>query len=336
MHERERAHFCSRLFSPLRSLSHLPCARFVHEPQGTSRRSHGYLQQATFWLLESAGPPQGPIRLALLPAQVGGRGLGHRCGARSRPRQEPRRCLNSTRKTTFAHAHRLHIKDMAEVGRPLLRSKAMCLEKLKGDLGREKTSALTRERLIAYGKARAKQGAGPVTLGMDIGYIRTDPRPCCRSARRRGADRAGRCWPAWRCAGLASSAKAMNATVDRPKMSSIASSPTTTTIRGRRFPSGGSSSSPSPPRCGRTRSAALLWTDVDLSTCLAIVRNRKDPRRKSGNDQKVPLLDATGYDAVALLKEQRALGLSGDRSWSSRRSVAARSISRTCAASRSG
>ena len=32
---------------------------------------------------------------------------------------------------------------------------------------------LTRERLIGYGKARAKEGAGPVTLGIDIGYIRT-------------------------------------------------------------------------------------------------------------------------------------------------------------------
>lgn len=76
-------------------------------------------------------------------------------------------------KTTFAALIELHIKDMAEVGRPLLRSKALCLEKLKNDLGDESLGALTRERLIAYGKSRAKQGAGPVTLGMDIGYIRT-------------------------------------------------------------------------------------------------------------------------------------------------------------------
>jgi hypothetical protein len=36
-----------------------------------------------------------------------------------------------------------------------------------------KLNALTRERLIAYGKGRAKQGAGPVTIAIDIGYIRT-------------------------------------------------------------------------------------------------------------------------------------------------------------------
>ena len=47
---------------------------------------------------------------------------------------------------------------------------------------------------------------------------------------------------------------------------------------------------------------SLVWNDVDLSTRRAIVRNRKDPRRKSGNDQQVPLLDAAGYDAVTLLR----------------------------------
>lgn len=58
-------------------------------------------------------------------------------------------------KTSFSALIELHIKDMAEVGKPLLRSKALCLEKLKSDLGRAKLSALTRERLIAYGKDRA-------------------------------------------------------------------------------------------------------------------------------------------------------------------------------------
>lgn len=59
----------------------------------------------------------------------------------------------------------------------------------------------------------------------------------------------------------------------------------------------------------------LRWTDVDFATSLATVRNRKDPRRKSGNDQKVPLLDATGYDAIAILREQKSLGLGGDRAF---------------------
>ena len=32
---------------------------------------------------------------------------------------------------------------------------------------------LDRELLIDFGKARAKNGAGPMTLSIDLGYIRT-------------------------------------------------------------------------------------------------------------------------------------------------------------------
>lgn len=75
--------------------------------------------------------------------------------------------------TTFSFVINLHIRDLAQVGKPLLRSKAFSLDKLKHVLGREKLAGLTRERLIAYAKARANQGAGTATIGMDIGYIRT-------------------------------------------------------------------------------------------------------------------------------------------------------------------
>jgi integrase len=35
------------------------------------------------------------------------------------------------------------------------------------------------------------------------------------------------------------------------------------------------------------------------------VRDRKDPRNKDGNDQRVPLVDLNGYDAWEILMEQR-------------------------------
>lgn len=71
-------------------------------------------------------------------------------------RGKPPNAFTADDKTSFASRIELRIKDMAEVGKPLLRSKTLCLEKLKRDLGREKLSALSRERLIDYGKARAK------------------------------------------------------------------------------------------------------------------------------------------------------------------------------------
>ncbi len=44
---------------------------------------------------------------------------------------------------------------------------------MRRDLGDVALKNLTREQLIGFGKARAREGAGPVTVGMDIGYIRT-------------------------------------------------------------------------------------------------------------------------------------------------------------------
>jgi hypothetical protein len=77
------------------------------------------------------------------------------------------------RKTTFARLIQLHIADMSEVGKSPRRSMAKCLDKLEMTIGRVALVDLKRERLIEFGKARAKEGAGPMTLSMDIDYIRT-------------------------------------------------------------------------------------------------------------------------------------------------------------------
>jgi len=51
----------------------------------------------------------------------------------------------------------------------------------------------------------------------------------------------------------------------------------------------------------------IKWSDVDLQKRVVLVRDRKDPRRKEGNNQRVPLLNLTGYDAWHLLLEQKIL-----------------------------
>lgn len=76
-------------------------------------------------------------------------------------------------KTKFREIVEPHIKGLQDVRKPLLRSKAACLEKLRHQLGHERLDARARERLIESGKVRAREGAGPVTLGIDLTYIRT-------------------------------------------------------------------------------------------------------------------------------------------------------------------
>ncbi|MGC1486224.1 MAG: tyrosine-type recombinase/integrase, partial [Albidovulum sp.] len=46
------------------------------------------------------------------------------------------------------------------------------------------------------------------------------------------------------------------------------------------------------------------WTDLDLDRRMLLIRDRKDPRNKTGNDQRIPLFAATGFDAWALVTPQ--------------------------------
>ena len=78
---------------------------------------------------------------------------------------------SASRLRTFGDLVDLHITDMCEGGKPPRRRKAATLRPLKRDLGKEKIGHLDRQKLIDYGKMRAEQGAGPVTLGIDIGVI---------------------------------------------------------------------------------------------------------------------------------------------------------------------
>jgi len=219
--------------------------------------------------------------------------------------------VSTNNNNTFGALVTTHIRDLQELGRPLLRGKAMCLEKLKRDLGSERLIALTRERLIAYGKEWAQEGAGPVTLPIDFGYIRTilihaaavhglsvptEPVMLARAASRRLGlvGKGGGTHPPTN----PGRARIIAYSEDKPRqiipVGRLVKFAIATAMR-------------------QNEICSLLWDDVDLSSCIAIVRNRKDPRRKSGNDQRVPLLNVAGYDAITLLREQRSLRPKGDR-----------------------
>jgi hypothetical protein len=80
---------------------------------------------------------------------------------------DPKAIIPSSVKT-FGEIIDLHIQDMLEVGKKIRRSKNAVLESLKLTLGSCKLREMTRSALIDYGKKRAKQGAGPATLVIDM------------------------------------------------------------------------------------------------------------------------------------------------------------------------
>ncbi|MHB0773947.1 hypothetical protein [Bradyrhizobium sp. 5.13L] len=63
---------------------------------------------------------------------------------RSRPFEQPR---------IFSDLIALHLDDLAQVGKPVRRSKSMVLNALKISLGRTNLKELTRERLIEFGRS---------------------------------------------------------------------------------------------------------------------------------------------------------------------------------------
>lgn len=78
-----------------------------------------------------------------------------------------------SKKDSFGSLIDIHIEDMEAVNRPLRRSKDAVLKRLKKELGDTPINQMTRERLIRYGRERAKEGAGPATVAIDISFIGT-------------------------------------------------------------------------------------------------------------------------------------------------------------------
>lgn len=204
---------------------------------------------------------------------------------------------------TFGDLVNLHIADMCAVGKPPRRSKAATLATLKRDLGKEKIGHLDRHKLIEYGRKRADQGAGPVTLGIDIGVIKmilthapavhgleisVEGVDLARVALKRlgligkGTERDRRPTTAelsrhFRCF-------EENVRLTMP-MTRIVQFAIATALR-------------------LDEICRADWSDLDVDRRLLLIRDRKDPRNKACNDQRIPLFAATGFDAWALVMAQ--------------------------------
>jgi hypothetical protein len=143
-----------------------PCRRSAHETESECTRN-GDLRKTETGKLARSGTEQAFLRRrdaeewAINAERSIDRGVPVQ---RGRPNEPPR---------VFADLITLYIDDLTEVGKPIRRSKRAVMEALKVSLGRVKLQDLTRERLIEFGRKRAKQGAGPPTLAIDFSFIRT-------------------------------------------------------------------------------------------------------------------------------------------------------------------
>jgi integrase len=75
----------------------------------------------------------------------------------------------------------------------------------------------------------------------------------------------------------------------------------------------------------------VTWSDLNTRTKMLTIPDRKDPRAKKGNDMRIPLLAVSGYDAMALLDEQRSIrGNEDDRIFPYAHRSAGTAFTRVC------
>jgi len=205
---------------------------------------------------------------------------------------------------TFSDLIDLHIADLKEVGKEIGRTKGFSLELLRARLGKLNLTDLNREQVIKFGKERADDGAGPVTVGIDIGYIRTllvhgaavhglpysvEPVELGRVALARlglvgkGNERDRR-----------PTDEEIEALIRYFRGNNYQIIPVDKIIR---------FAIATAMRLGEI--CNVTWEDLNDRNKTLFLRYRKDPRHKQGNDMRIPLLDVRGYDARANIEEQR-------------------------------
>lgn len=223
---------------------------------------------------------------------------------RSIDRGEPTIARRSRDAKAFGDLVRLHREDLQEVGKRIGRSKAASLNFLELKLGRLRIPELDRERLIQFGKDRAREGAGPVTIGIDLGYVKTimthaaavhgvilsvEPIILARTALIR--------------LGLVGKGNERDRRPSQSELDQLIAA-FDNNLR-QQIPVGRIIRFAVATAMRQDEISRIEWADFDPQKKMLVIRDRKDPRRKSGNNQRIPLLDATGYDACAILEEQR-------------------------------
>jgi integrase len=231
---------------------------------------------------------------------------------------------------TFGALIDLHIDDMKEVGKTPGRSKSATLEMLQRRLGALRISDLDRERLIRFGRDRAKEGAGPMTVGMDIGAIKLI---VTHAAAVHGVEISAEPVQQARIAlkrlGLIGKS---NERDRRPAEEELLrlfarfdASPTQIIPMNRIIKFAIATAMRQEEIC------RVTWSDLNTRTKMLTVRDRKDPRAKKGNDMRIPLLAVSGYDALALIEEQRSIrGNEDDRIFPYAHKSAGTAFTRVC------
>jgi integrase len=217
--------------------------------------------------------------------------------------EAPRPARNASIKN-FGDLVDLHVADMTDVGRPPRRSKAATLAMLKRDLGSRTFAELDRERLVKFGRDRAAQGAGPVTVSIDLGMITL---VISHAAAVHGlpisVESVGLARIALKRLGIVGKGIERDR---RPTDDELAKLIAYFGGNDRQLiPMGRIIKFAVATAMRQEEICRVTWSDLNLRTKMLTIRDRKDPRHKTGNDQRIPLLTVSGYSGLGLIEEQQ-------------------------------
>lgn len=153
-------------------------------------------------------------------------------------------------------------------------------------LGEKDALKMNTEDLVAFCAERKDEGAGPYTLNMDLGKLATALRYTASAKGLLLPDSVGLARPLLTHLGLIGGGGMRERRPTADELERIVAH--LTTGRGLVYAEAVVFAVATAMRRGEI--CALLWSDVDAAKKLILVRDRKDPRKKLGNDQWIPLL----------------------------------------------
>ncbi len=183
------------------------------------------------------------------------------------------------------------------------------LKTLTAMLGDRRVEALEVAHLVEFAQARKGEGAGPYTVNMDISRLGTVLRHTSAILTLKLPDVVGAARPVLHHFGLIGGGGKRERRPEGDELARI--------IKYCEGKAASSSTFAAMPDLiavsaliglRRGEACRVLWADLDEDRRVLMVRDRKDPRRRAGNDQEVPLIG----DALSIIQRQPR---TDDRIW---------------------
>lgn len=185
------------------------------------------------------------------------------------------------------------------------RSKAMSLAMIKRMVGHVRMRDLSADDVLRFARARRAAGAGPVTIGADLSYLGTILRTARALWRLQVSDAPIReAREALRMVGMVGKSRARTRRPTPEETAMLCAYWRANPRLGTPLADIWEFAIASGMRLSEI--CSIRWADLDGR--IVLVRNRKDPRQKDGNDQRVPLLNIGGRDPLAVIERQERKG----------------------------